>query len=554
MNKKTKILYLTIAITFIACFGLTLQVGADGVDIPVKFSIESGEGLAGETVDLNVSIDKTGITPDPAILDWHVVYDPTAILVANLTEIPALFDGGVSTYCFEEVPGDLTCRSDWSYASITMDNVLDIFAIQFIILNSASTGSTSINLTGTISAYLDLENPYDEFGMPNYIYQTTETTGGTVTILPPPDTTSPTITSFVIPETSPSLTVSVSEFVAIDNVGVTGYIVTESSLTPAIEDIIWEKVATTTYIFSIEGTKTLYAWAKDAAGNISESASSSVIITLPDVTAPSIPTSLTANVISKNQIDLIWASSTDPLTNTAITSGISGYKIFRNSIQIATSTITAFSDTELQASTDYLYTVSAFDGANNESAKSESISATTLAEPAPEPTPTPTPTPAPSSGGGGGGGRRTVTTTTVSPQTTSNPNTGTVLGAFSAPVSISKTLSWGMIGSDVTELQNFLIKFGYLAAGNNSGFFGSLTKTAVQKFQCAQNIVCSGNESSTGYGQVGKLTRDTIAKISGNSTTITTTSQNSDLVALLAMLLKQVAILQAKLAAMQATQ
>ena len=39
---------------------------------------------------------------------------------------------------------------------------------------------------------------------------------------------------------------------------------------------------------------------------------------------------------------------------------------------------------------------------------------------------------------------------------------------------ISRTLSKGMSGKDVTTLQNFLVAQGFLAVGNATGFFGSL--------------------------------------------------------------------------------
>ncbi|MGH7141603.1 MAG: glycosyl hydrolase family 18 protein [Minisyncoccia bacterium] len=81
-------------------------------------------------------------------------------------------------------------------------------------------------------------------------------------------------------------------------------------------------------------------------------------------------------------------------------------------------------------------------------------------------------------------------------------------GAASAPSSpasgtISRSLSLGMQGSDVTLLQQTLIAKGYLAAGLDTGYFGSLTRRAVEKFQCAQGIVCSG----AAYGLVGPHTR-----------------------------------------------
>ncbi len=94
---------------------------------------------------------------------------------------------------------------------------------------------------------------------------------------PATDTTSPTVTSFTIPSTSTSLTVPITSFTAADNVGVTGYGLSESGSMPPSS---WSGSAPSSYTFSSAGTKTLYAWAKDAAGNISSPKSAQVSITL----------------------------------------------------------------------------------------------------------------------------------------------------------------------------------------------------------------------------------------------------------------------------------
>ena len=105
---------------------------------------------------------------------------------------------------------------------------------------------------------------------------------------PPPrpsaDTTPPTVTSFSIPARSSSLTVPITSFSATDNpggTGVAGYMVTESPFTPSPSDSNWRTFAPSNYTFATEGTKTLYAWAKDAAGNVSTSLSANVTLTLP---------------------------------------------------------------------------------------------------------------------------------------------------------------------------------------------------------------------------------------------------------------------------------
>jgi hypothetical protein len=86
---------------------------------------------------------------------------------------------------------------------------------------------------------------------------------------PPADVTPPTVTDFTIPETTASLTVDISTFTATDDTLLSAYLITETADTPSGSDPNWSATATTTYTFSSPGAKTLYAWAKDYAGNIS---------------------------------------------------------------------------------------------------------------------------------------------------------------------------------------------------------------------------------------------------------------------------------------------
>ena len=92
--------------------------------------------------------------------------------------------------------------------------------------------------------------------------------------VPNVDTTKPTITSFVIPSTSTSLTVGVT-LVATDNVGVTNYCLTETN---SVDSCVWSGTNPTYYNFTTSGTKTLYTFVMDAAGNTSSSSNDSVTI------------------------------------------------------------------------------------------------------------------------------------------------------------------------------------------------------------------------------------------------------------------------------------
>ncbi|MBN1547015.1 MAG: peptidoglycan-binding protein, partial [Syntrophaceae bacterium] len=99
-----------------------------------------------------------------------------------------------------------------------------------------------------------------------------------------------------------------------------------------------------------------------------------------------------------------------------------------------------------------------------------------------------------------------------------------------------RNLSFGSEGNDVVELQRFLVGQGYLSSDNITGNFRSATKSALQAFQKAQAIVFSGTPSTTGFGNLGALTRakiNTILKGAAPSVpaaSATTTQSLQDLV------------------------
>jgi hypothetical protein len=83
-----------------------------------------------------------------------------------------------------------------------------------------------------------------------------------------------------------------------------------------------------------------------------------------------------------------------------------------------------------------------------------------------------------------------------------------------APNTLSQDLLLGTISPEVKALQVMLNSKGYMLASEGPGSpgqetekFGSLTRIAVRKFQCAVMRLCSGDEHGTGYGMVGEKTR-----------------------------------------------
>ena len=176
-----------------------------------------------------------------------------------------------------------------------------------------------------------------------------------------PDVTAPTLSSFTLPATSTSLTVPVTGFTASDNVAVTGYMITESATAPLSGATGWKIAVPTSFTFSSEGVKTVYAWAKDAAGNVSASRSASVTIKVPDVTAPVVAlTNLAANSILSGTI-AITASASDNIA-------VSRVEFYVNGVLKTTDTVSPYSfnwDTTTVANGAYNLNAKAYDAAGN---------------------------------------------------------------------------------------------------------------------------------------------------------------------------------------------
>ncbi|CAH0118134.1 hypothetical protein PAE9249_00600 [Paenibacillus sp. CECT 9249] len=104
--------------------------------------------------------------------------------------------------------------------------------------------------------------------------------------------------------------------------------------------------------------------------------------TVVDTEAPTEPTIERAEAVSGTAVDLKWTPATDNL-------GVAGYKIYRNDVEIASTSKTEYRDTGLTPGTTYRYFVVAYDAAGNMSKISNVRIVTTWKS---------------SSGGGGGSG------------------------------------------------------------------------------------------------------------------------------------------------------
>jgi hypothetical protein len=134
------------------------------------------------------------------------------------------------------------------------------------------------------------------------------------------DTTPPTVTSFAIPATSSSFTIPITDFTATDVVGVTGYLATESPISPDATDPGWSDVPPATFTFTSEGRKRLYAWAIDEAGNVSNSPYATVVIRLPDTTAPTITAFSIPSISASREVQIQNFTASDNY-------GVTGYLV-----------------------------------------------------------------------------------------------------------------------------------------------------------------------------------------------------------------------------------
>ncbi len=109
---------------------------------------------------------------------------------------------------------------------------------------------------------------------------------------------------------------------------------------------------------------------KSSEHGLEEDASSSVKI---DTQAPSNPQNLTnfeVSTTTSSAIVLCWDSSTDNVK-------VEGYYIYRNGKEIGTSITTNFTDIDVIAGTTYIYTIKAYDAAENVSDESAALSVIT---------------------------------------------------------------------------------------------------------------------------------------------------------------------------------
>ena len=163
---------------------------------------------------------------------------------------------------------------------------------------------------------------------------------------------------------------------ATDNVGVVGYNVylnetkVNDTLVTGTEYALTELTEATEYAVRVT--------AVDAAENESARSEAATFTTLKkeepkDTEAPSVPTAVVAADITQTTAKVTWDASTDNV-------GVAGYNVYVNEAKVNASpvTVTEYDLTGLTEATEYTVRVTAVDAAENESARSEAVTFTTL--------------------------------------------------------------------------------------------------------------------------------------------------------------------------------
>jgi len=181
-----------------------------------------------------------------------------------------------------------------------------------------------------------------------------------------PDTTAPTVPDNLHKVSSTVSSITLNWDASTDDIGVAGYkIYRDGSL-----------IATqggTTYTdtgLSVSSSYTYTIAAYDASSNQSAQSAPYLTTSSNDTTAPTIPAGVHTTTVQDTSLTISWTASTDDVA-------VTGYKIYRDGSLIGTTTSTSFNDSGLSPVTQYDYTVKAYDAANNVSAASAVLHATT---------------------------------------------------------------------------------------------------------------------------------------------------------------------------------
>jgi chitodextrinase len=362
------------------------MTGRTATDIALSWTASTDDtGVTGYHVYRNGSLvgtpatnsyDDTGLVPNTSYSYTVSAFDAAANESAQSS--PPFSASTLADTSPPTIPNNLhQTGSTTSSISIawdaSTDNVgvtgYDIYRNGALIRSQSGTSFTDGGLsvytsyTYTITAY-DASNNASSLSQPLY--------GSTAQ-----DITPPSVPDNIQKTGSTVTSVSLSWDASTDDVGVAGYhVYRDGNLVGSPGGTSFTDTGLTV---SSSYTYTISAF--DAAGNESAQSAPFSTSSSDDTTPPSTPTNVHTTTVLDGSISLAWTASTDDV-------GVTGYKIYRDGNLVGTSTTTSYTDNSLNPSTNYSYTIKAYDAANNVSPASAVLNTQTAYDTTPPSTPT----------------------------------------------------------------------------------------------------------------------------------------------------------------------
>ena len=283
---------------------VTITSPADSANVSgvVSLNVSASDNVGVDKVEFYVNgVLKATDTSSPYAYSWDTsslspgaytlmskAYDAAGNVSQTTKSVTVVNDLIAPTVVLSSPANNATVSGIVTISSNASDNV-GVTRIEYysngvlLYASNTPTNSFSWNTTGVQNGvYSIVAKAYDN------ATNSAQSSSVTVTVNNPvADTTAPSLGSFTLSATAASLTVPVSGLTASDAIGVTGYMITESATAPAASASGWSASAPASFTFSAAGSKTAYAWAKDAAGNVSSNRSASITIALADTAAQS---------------------------------------------------------------------------------------------------------------------------------------------------------------------------------------------------------------------------------------------------------------------------
>lgn len=347
-SNRSKPALMMVVVVFFAGIGTWALFGARAANN--SMSLVPGSSNLSIGASLTVTIHENSGTDAVNAVEADITYDQTKLQFVSASTTSSPFDNGLNPD--SNTPGSVKFSRAKNNTSVTGDQI-----VGSVTFTAISAGTTSISFANT-SALILASNSTNVLSI---------TSSGTYVIA---DTTAPNTPTVPAVGTRTVTSVAFSWTAPTDNVGVTGYKVYRNGT------LINGNVSTTNFTDSGLAPNTNYTYtvaAFDAVNNLSAQSSGLVTSTLPDTSAPGVPTLLTVGTRTVNSIAFTWTASTD---NVAVT----GYNVLRNGVKVGISTATSYTDTGLTPNTNYSYTVSAYDAVPNTSSVSSALATSTLAD------------------------------------------------------------------------------------------------------------------------------------------------------------------------------